>query len=152
MNQTKYGAPLKQWTCTRVGSGAACAALKISLWQTGETMTDPNQGGSRRDPIEDLQARIDAALDEARPKIRKAFEELETRIDASLMDIQPKIDNARREVQPRIDQFMADLQPRLDTLLRKVQEKLESLRADLDARRVERTGRTPGMMARSDVR
>jgi hypothetical protein len=70
-------------------------------------MTDPNQGGSRRDPIEDLQARIDAALDEARPKIRKAFEELETRIDASLMDIQPKIENARREVQPRLDQFIA---------------------------------------------
>jgi hypothetical protein len=88
----------------------------------------------RRDPLGDLQARIEAAVDEVRPKIKRALEELDAKVDAAVADIRPRAQSAMRDVQPKVDQFVADLQPRLDTLIERIQTKLEDLRRDLDAR------------------
>lgn len=96
--------------------------------------------GGRRDPVKDLQARLEAAIDEVRPKIRKALEELDSRVDEALSDIRPKAQNAMDEVRPKVDQFVADVQPRLDSLLQRLQTRIEELRKDLD----DRAARTAG--------
>jgi ElaB/YqjD/DUF883 family membrane-anchored ribosome-binding protein len=100
----------------------------------------PDQDAGRRDPVKELQARIEAAIDEVRPKIRKALEELDTRVDEAVADIRPKARNAMDEVRPKVDQFVADVQPRLDSLLNRLQQRIEELRRDLD----ERATRTRG--------
>src|SRR3989304_3942756 len=41
-----------------------------------ENPNDPIQSEERRDPLRDLQARVESALDDVRPKIRRALEEL----------------------------------------------------------------------------
>jgi gas vesicle protein len=100
-------------------------------------MEDANEttgGPARKDPLRELQARIEAAIDEARPKIRKALAELDERVDEAMQDIRPKAQAAVRDVQPKIDEFVADVQPRLDTLLRRMQEKIDELRRELNSR------------------
>jgi hypothetical protein len=92
------------------------------------------EGAGRRDPVKELQARIEAAIDDVRPKIRKALEELDARVDEAVADIRPRARNAMDEVRPRVDQFVADVQPRLDSLLERLQRKIEELRHDLDER------------------
>lgn len=87
-----------------------------------------------RDPMRDLQARVEAAVDDVRPKIRRALEELETRVEEAIAEIRPRAQSAMRDVQPKVDQFVADVQPRLDTLLERLQQKIEELRRDLNTR------------------
>jgi ElaB/YqjD/DUF883 family membrane-anchored ribosome-binding protein len=100
-------------------------------------------GGDRRDPVKDLQARLEAAIDEVRPKIRKALDELDARVDEAVADIRPRAQNAMNEVRPKVDQFVADVQPRLDSLLDRLQQRIEELRRDLDTR-ASRTQRAAG--------
>ncbi len=95
-----------------------------------EPMGDP----ARRDPLRDLQAKLEAALDEARPKIRKALAELDEKVEEAMQDLRPKAQAAVRDVQPKIDEFVADVQPRLDSLLKKLQEKIDEIRRDLNGR------------------
>jgi ElaB/YqjD/DUF883 family membrane-anchored ribosome-binding protein len=107
--------------------------------------TRPEVGTGRRDPVKELQARIEAAFDEVRPKIRRALEELDARVDEAVADIRPRARNAMDEVRPRVDQFVADVQPRLDSLLQRLQRKIEELRRDLDERAARsKTGETHG--------
>lgn len=87
-----------------------------------------------RDPVKDLQARLEAAIDEVRPKIKRALEELDAKVDEAVAEIRPKAQSAMDEVRPKVDQFVADVQPRLDTLLSRLQQKIDELRKDLDAR------------------
>jgi ElaB/YqjD/DUF883 family membrane-anchored ribosome-binding protein len=108
----------------------------------GGTDDTTASGDSRRDPVKDLQARLEAAIDEVRPKIRKALDELDARMDEAVADIRPRAQNAINEVRPKVDQFVADVQPRLDSLLDRLQQRIEDLRRDLDTRAA-RTGR-PG--------
>jgi ElaB/YqjD/DUF883 family membrane-anchored ribosome-binding protein len=95
---------------------------------------DPAREGRRGDALADLQARLEAAIDEARPKIRRVFEELDARVDAAMAEVRPKAQQAVREVQPRIDRLVSDVQPRLDSVLQRLQSKIDELRRDLDAR------------------
>lgn len=88
----------------------------------------------RRDPIRELQDRIEAALDEVRPKIKRALEELDAKVDAAVEEMKPRAQQAKEKVQPKVDQFMSDMQPRLDTLLERLQAKIDDLRRDLDTR------------------
>ena len=96
--------------------------------------TSTGEGPGRRDPVKELQARIEAAIDDVRPKIKKALEELDARVDEAVADIRPRARNAMEEVRPKVDQFVADVQPRLDSLLLRLQRKIDELRRDLDAR------------------
>jgi ElaB/YqjD/DUF883 family membrane-anchored ribosome-binding protein len=95
---------------------------------------DSGDDARRRDPVKDLQARLEAAIDEVRPKIRKAMEELDSRVDEAMADVRPRAQQAMQEVRPKVDQFVADVQPRLDSLLHRLQNKIEELRKDLDER------------------
>lgn len=99
------------------------------------TDEDKTQGPKpRRDPLGDLEARIDAAIEEVRPKFRKAFDELEARVDSAVKDLKPRVDEAMDDVRPRVDSFLADAQPRLDGLLQKIQSKIAELRKELEDR------------------
>ena len=101
-------------------------------------MENPNErtesGEGRRDPFRDLQARVEAAIDEVRPKIKRAFEELDAKVDAAVADLKPRAQTAMKDVQPKVDQFVADVQPGLDSLLERLAAKIEDLRRDLDTR------------------
>lgn len=108
-----------------------------------ETSGPTGGGEGRRDPVKDLQARLEAAMDEVRPKIRKALDELDARVDEAMADIRPRAQSAMDEVRPKVDQFVADVQPRLDSLLDRLQNRIEELRRDLDSR-ASRTGRPAG--------
>jgi len=88
----------------------------------------------RRDPLGDLEARIDAAIEEVRPKFKKAFDELEARVDSAVKELKPRVDEAMDDVRPRVDSFIADAQPRLDGLLQTIQSKIAELRKDLEDR------------------
>jgi ElaB/YqjD/DUF883 family membrane-anchored ribosome-binding protein len=101
----------------------------------------PTGGTGQRDPVKDLQARLEAALDEVRPKIRKALEELDSRVDEAMAEIRPRAQNAVDEVKPRVDQFVSDVQPRLDSLLKRLQSRIEDLRRELDERAARTTAR-----------
>ncbi|HSJ07755.1 MAG TPA: hypothetical protein VK936_13710 [Longimicrobiales bacterium] len=110
----------------------------------------PTGGTGQRDPVKDLQARLEAALDEVRPKIRKALEELDSRVDEAMKEIRPRAQNAVDEVKPRVDQFVSDVQPRLDSLLKRLQTRIEDLRRELDERAAKttaRAGQTDGPVA-----
>lgn len=89
---------------------------------------------SRRDILGDLESRIDAAIEEARPKLKKAFEELDARVDSAVRELRPRVDDAMEDVKPRVDRFVADVQPRLDGLLRRVESKIAEIRRDLENR------------------
>jgi hypothetical protein len=95
----------------------------------------------RRDPLGDLEARIDAAIEEVRPKLRKAFDELEARVDSAVKDLKPRVDEAMDDVRPRVDSFLADAQPRLDGLLQTIQSKIAELRKDLEDRAARSEGK-----------
>lgn len=100
-------------------------------------MTEPNEQdreGGRWDSLRDLQTRVEAAIEEVRPKLRKALEELDAKVDAAVADMKPRAESARRAVQPKVDQLVTDMQPRLDSLLERLAAKIEGLRRDLDAR------------------
>jgi len=91
-------------------------------------------GSRRKDPVKDLQARLEAAIDDVRPKIRKVLDELDARMEEAARDIKPRAQNAMNDVKPKVDQFVADVQPKLDSLLERLQHKIEELRKDLDGR------------------
>lgn len=114
-------------------------------------MENPNEkstggagDGGQRDPVKDLQARLEAAINDARPKIRRVLEELDSRVDEAMADIRPRAQNAMDEVKPRVDQFVSDVQPRLDSLLRRLQSRIEDLRRDLDERAARTASRAEG--------
>jgi ElaB/YqjD/DUF883 family membrane-anchored ribosome-binding protein len=92
------------------------------------------QDGSERDALAELRNRLEAALDEVRPKIRRAFEELDGKVDAAIADLRPRAQGAVKEVGPKVNEFVADLQPRLDALLQRLQVRIDELRQDLDER------------------
>lgn len=108
--------------------------------------TDDTQGGGERDALAELRARLEAALDEVRPKIRRAFEELDDKFDAAVADIRPRARNAVREVGPKVNEFVADLQPRLDSVLQRLQVRIDEMRQELEERaaRTRETGRPVG--------
>ena len=89
---------------------------------------------SRRDVLADLEARIDAAIEEVRPKVRRAMEELDARVDAAVSDLRPRVESAMEDVKPRVDRFIADIQPRLDSALQRIQAKIAELRKELEER------------------
>lgn len=99
-------------------------------------MENPNDrsGEARRDPLRDLQSRLEAAIEEARPRIRRVLDELDQKMDAAVAEIKPRAQSAMRDVQPKVDQFVADVQPRLDTLLERLAAKIDELRKDLSTR------------------
>lgn len=92
------------------------------------------QTGDRRDPLADLEARVDAAIDEVRPKMKRALEELDARVDAAMAEIRPRVEGAMEDVRPRVDKFLTDVQPRLDSVLRRVETRIAELRRDLENR------------------
>ena len=51
---------------------------------------DAGAGEGRRDPVKELQARLEAAIDEVRPKIRRALEELDARVDEAVAEVRPR--------------------------------------------------------------
>ena len=88
----------------------------------------------KRDPLADLEARIDRAIDEVRPKVKRALEELDSRVDAAVKDLRPRMESAMEDVRPRVDRFVADIQPRLDAALERIQSRIAELRRDLEDR------------------
>lgn len=100
--------------------------------------TGPGSQDDRRDPIRELQVRLEAALDEVRPKIRRAMEELDAKVDAAMAEVRPRAESAMKEVRPRVDEFVSEVQPRLDTLLERLSRKIEELRKDLNERATRR--------------
>ena len=99
----------------------------------------------KRDPLADLEARIDRAIEEVRPKVKRAFEEMDSRVDAAVKELRPRMESAMEDVRPRIDRFVAELQPRLDAALERIQARIAELRRDLEeraARGDEAEGRT----------
>ncbi|MEX2584364.1 MAG: hypothetical protein WD766_13935 [Gemmatimonadota bacterium] len=100
-------------------------------------MDSQNQGeggGNRRDAFDDLQAKLERAIEDLKPKVRKALDELDATVDSALSDLKPKVDAKMREAQPRVDSILSDVQPRMDSLLRRMQAKLEEVRVDLESR------------------
>ena len=94
-----------------------------------------NDGGQqKRDPLADLEARIDRAIDEVRPKVKRALEELDARVDSAVKELKPRMESAMEDVKPRVDRFVADIQPRLDAALERIQSRIAELRRDLEDR------------------
>lgn len=107
--------------------------------QTKEEIVDQDQERkAKRDPLAELESRIDAAIEDARPKLKKALEELDARVDAAMKEVRPRVDSAMEDVRPRVDQLLSDAQPRLDSVLARIQLKIGELRDSLEARRTER--------------
>lgn len=106
---------------------------------------EQKQGGEeqRRDPLAELEARIDAAIEEARPRVKRALEDLDARVDAAMTEIRPRVDDAMDEVKPRVDRFISDVQPRLDSVLRRVESKIGEMRKDLEERARREQGSGP---------
>jgi len=112
---------------------------------------EPQDGGDR-DPLAELRIRLDAALDEMRPKIRKAFEELDSKVDAAVADISPRVRSAVHEGGAKVNEFVADLQPRLDSLLQRLQVRIDEMRQDLEDRASRSSeGRPVGEIGPGDV-
>lgn len=111
-------------------------------------MDNPNDTSRRRDPFEELNRKVEQAMEEVRPKLRRAFEELEQRVDAAVEELRPRVDEARSRARPKVDEFVADFQPRVDSVLSRMQSALDSLRRDLDTRanraEARRAGAAPG--------
>jgi ElaB/YqjD/DUF883 family membrane-anchored ribosome-binding protein len=98
-------------------------------------MVDETQDtGPKKDPLRDLQERVEAAIEDVRPKLRRALDELDQRVDEAVREVKPRAESAMREVQPRVDRLVADVQPRLDSLLSRLQGRIDELRRDLDSR------------------
>lgn len=101
-------------------------------------MEEQKEKGSGRDPLRDLEARIDAAIEEVRPKVKRALEELDARVDSAVEEMRPRFESAMEDVRPRVDRFLADVQPRLDSALERIQAKISELRKDLEERAAQR--------------
>ena len=97
-------------------------------------MENYGEGQQKRDPLKDLEARIDRAIDEVRPKVKRALEELDARVDSAVKDLRPRMESAMEDVKPRVDRFVADIQPRLDAALERIQSRIAELRRDLEER------------------
>jgi len=69
-------------------------------------------GSRRKDPVKDLQARLEAAIDDVRPKIRKVLDELDARMEEAARDIKPRAQNAMNDVKPKIEELRKDLDGR----------------------------------------
>jgi ElaB/YqjD/DUF883 family membrane-anchored ribosome-binding protein len=95
---------------------------------------DTEERGGIREALNELQSRLDAALDELRPRIRSAFEDLDNRVDAAVAELKPKAQSAMKEVRPRVDALVADIQPRLDSMLQRLQIRIDEFRRELDER------------------
>lgn len=108
---------------------------------------EPRRG---RDPLADLEARVDAAIEEVRPKMKRALEELDARVDAAMREIRPRVESAVDDVRPRVERFIADIQPRLDSVLQRIEARIADLRKDLETRAAgpERSG-TPVALPRT---
>jgi hypothetical protein len=108
---------------------------------------EQNQDQPRRDALADLEARVDAAIEEARPKVKRALEELDATVDAAMAEIRPRVEGAMEDVRPRVDRFLADMQPRLDSVLKRVESRIGDLRRDLEERAArERQGGAAGVL------
>lgn len=99
-----------------------------------EHQDQEKQTGSKRGPLDELESRINAAIEEIRPKMRRTLGELETKVDSALRDVRPTVDSAVKDARPKVDRFIADVQPRMDSLLQTLQTKLAEIRRDLDER------------------
>lgn len=97
-------------------------------------------GTPKRDPFDELQARIESALDEIRPKVKRVFEELDRKVDDALNDMKPRLDEKMHAAQPRVDRFVAEVQPRVDALIQKMQTALEDMRRDFEDRAARGSG------------
>jgi len=113
-----------------------CGAFRLRTRQpTGRyPMENQNDEGQKKAPFDDLQSRIERALEDLRPKVRKAWEELDSTVDSALSDLRPKVDEKMKRAQPKVDSFVSDVQPKIDSMLRKMQTKLEEVRQDLESR------------------
>lgn len=112
---------------------------------------EQNQEQPRRDPLAELEARVDAAIEEARPKVKRALEELDATVDAAVAEIRPRVEDAMEDVRPRVDRFLADAQPRLDSILKRVESRIGELRRDLEDRAArERQAESAGALPPQD--
>ena len=122
--------PAKQRGGDGVGMGAA--------WRSGPNteaiVESSGDRGQKRDPLGDLEARIDRAIEEVRPKVKRALEELDSRVDAAVKELRPRVESAMDDVKPKVDRFVADIQPRLDAALERIQARIAELRRDLEER------------------
>lgn len=113
-------------------------------------MEEQNEKESRRDPLKDLEARIDAAVEEVRPKMKKVMEELDARVDSAVEELRPRFDSAMEDVRPRVDRFISEIQPRLDSALERIQAKITELRRDLEDRASKDEKKVPVALPRTD--
>lgn len=97
-------------------------------------MEDRGERDEKRDPLKELESRIERAIEEARPKVKRALEELDSRVDAAVNEIRPRVESAMEDVKPKVDRFVADIQPRLDAALQRIQSRIAELRRDLEER------------------
>lgn len=77
----------------------------------------------RSNAFDELEAKIESALEDLRPKLKQMAEGMGDRVNA-----------ARESAQPRLDQLVAGMQPRIDSLLQKMQAGLDDIRRDLEER------------------
>ncbi len=89
---------------------------------------------TKKDALADLESRIEAAIEEARPRIKRAFDQLDARVDAAMAEIRPKVEGAVDDVKPKMARLLADAQPRLDAALERIQAKITELRKELEER------------------
>lgn len=116
----------------------------------GRTVEEQQDRESRKDPLKDLEARIEAAIEEVRPKVKRAMEELDARVDSAMEELRPRIDTAMEDVRPRVDRFLADIQPRLDSALERIQAKIAELRKDLEERASADEDKVPVALPRTE--
>lgn len=99
---------------------------------TGTGSAGPETGGAggtsggthgKSNAFDELEATIEAALEDLRPKIKQMAEGLGDRVNSAVETAQPKL-----------DQFVAGMQPRIDSLLQKMQLGLDDIRRDLEER------------------
>lgn len=97
-------------------------------------MAEQGESRSRKDALAELEAKIEAAIDEARPRLKRAFDQLDARVDAAMAEIRPRVETAVEDVKPRMGRLLADMQPRVDAVLERIQSKITELRKDLEER------------------
>jgi hypothetical protein len=100
----------------------------------GDAADAEGESGRKRDPFEDIGARIESALHGLRPRIKNVFQELDSKIDSALEDIKPKVQEARDRARPRVDGIVSEVQPKVDALLSELQSAIDGLRRDFEVR------------------
>jgi len=90
---------------------------------TGGADSSSGSTHGKSNAFDELEAKIEAALDDLRPKLRQMAEGVGDRVSA-----------AKESAQPRLDQLVAGMQPRIDSLLQKMQAGLDDIRRDLEER------------------